>query len=72
MSNDRSDKGKFFLAMSVVMSAPCKDCGDRYLGCHDRCERYLAAVEETEMIKRKKREIRETNEYFVQRKRKRK
>lgn len=54
------------------MSAPCKNYEDRYLGCHDRCERYLAAVEEAERTKRKKREIRETNEYFVQRKRKRK
>lgn len=20
---------------------PCKDCPDRYLGCHDHCRRYL-------------------------------
>lgn len=20
---------------------PCKNCPDRYLGCHDHCERYL-------------------------------
>ena len=22
------------------MSAPCKDCGKRRLGCHDECEAY--------------------------------
>lgn len=21
--------------------APCKDCKDRYVGCHGECERYL-------------------------------
>lgn len=21
-------------------NAPCKDCSDRYLGCHDKCEKY--------------------------------
>ena len=21
-------------------NAPCKDCKDRYLGCHDKCDRY--------------------------------
>ena len=20
---------------------PCKDCSDRYLGCHDHCRKYL-------------------------------
>lgn len=20
--------------------APCKDCGDRFLGCHDKCDKY--------------------------------
>lgn len=24
------------------MSFPCKDCADRYPGCHDHCERYKA------------------------------
>ena len=28
----------------VIMSkpkAPCKECTDRYLGCHDRCNTYI-------------------------------
>ena len=23
------------------MKAPCKDCENRYVGCHGRCEKYL-------------------------------
>lgn len=25
-----------------VGPAPCKDCPDRFLGCHDHCEKYIA------------------------------
>lgn len=24
----------------MLPQSPCKDCPDRYLGCHDRCEKY--------------------------------
>ena len=24
------------------MTYPCKNCTERYLGCHDRCEKYQA------------------------------
>jgi hypothetical protein len=24
------------------LSAPCKDCPDRYVGCHSKCEKYIA------------------------------
>lgn len=24
------------------MNAPCKDCPDRYVGCHSQCEKYQA------------------------------
>lgn len=30
------------------MSSPCKDCPDRILGCHGRCERYKAFRAERE------------------------
>ncbi len=26
--------------MSII-NAPCKDCPDRAMGCHDRCKKYL-------------------------------
>ena len=30
------------------MKAPCKDCEDRELGCHEKCDRYLAYRQEIE------------------------
>ena len=24
----------------IQMNAPCKDCPERYLGCHQNCEKY--------------------------------
>jgi hypothetical protein len=34
-------------------NAPCKDCKDRYIGCHGKCERYAEFKEEGERIKEK-------------------
>lgn len=28
--------------MYAPKQSPCKDCPDRVLGCHDRCEKYQA------------------------------
>lgn len=25
-----------------MLLSPCKDCPDRYLGCHSECEKYIA------------------------------
>ena len=30
------------------MKSPCKDCPDRYVGCHERCSKYLAYKAERE------------------------
>ena len=30
------------------MRSPCKNCSDRCLGCHDRCDRYQAFRTECE------------------------
>lgn len=27
------------------MMSPCKDCGDREIGCHSKCEKYKAFKE---------------------------
>lgn len=32
------------------MKAPCKGCGDRKIGCHARCEKYLEFRKEREAI----------------------
>lgn len=34
------------------MLAPCKDCKDREIGCHSKCERYKEFVEENEKLKK--------------------
>ena len=25
-----------------MLKAPCQDCPDRYLGCHDSCQKYIS------------------------------
>jgi hypothetical protein len=30
---------------------PCKDCPDRAVGCHSKCEKYLAAHRENEKLR---------------------
>lgn len=37
--------------------APCKDCGDRQLMCHSKCDKYLRYLEENEKYKKQRREI---------------
>lgn len=31
-----------------MLNAPCKDCPDRYVGCHSQCEKYQAFHKERE------------------------
>lgn len=35
------------------MKAPCKDCEDREIGCHEKCDRYQAYRQEIEERKPK-------------------
>lgn len=48
---------------------PCKDCSERALGCHDRCERYASAKAKAEARKAVERERRQiigaANEYTI-------
>lgn len=37
----------------------CKGCGDRYIGCHDRCEKYRAFKANRKAENEKKREYRD-------------
>lgn len=39
-----------------MASFPCKDCNDKYLGCHAKCEEYLEAKKNHEKEKEAKRE----------------
>lgn len=36
--------------------APCKDCEDRYVGCHSDCDKYSEYVRYKEKLKQKERE----------------
>ena len=31
--------------------APCKDCKDRHIGCHSKCEKYLEYKKEVQKAK---------------------
>lgn len=44
-------------------TAPCKDCPDRYLGCHSECERYADFCRELERIRAARKEGSELNAY---------
>lgn len=35
------------------MTAPCKDCIERKIGCHSDCKRYINYIEYKHYIKRK-------------------
>lgn len=39
-----------------MSSAPCKNCGDRHLGCHSTCENYISwkgQIDEANKARRK-------------------
>lgn len=38
------------------MVAPCKDCTDRELGCHSKCEKYKAFKEWNDQAREKRRQ----------------
>jgi len=45
------------------ISGCCRDCTERYLGCHDHCKKYLSAREEWREYSDKLRQARKINEY---------
>ena len=40
----------------MLMIAPCKDCSDRFVGCHSVCPRYAEFREECEARRKKRAE----------------
>lgn len=36
------------------MTAPCKNCKDRYLGCHSECEKYIAYKDDRQAMHKRK------------------
>lgn len=44
---------------------PCKDCKERYLGCHSKCEKYQNAKKRNDELREKERMEKYTNyEYW--------
>lgn len=41
-----------------MKNSTCKDCNERYLGCHDSCEKYQAYKEQCRSVNNKEREDR--------------
>ena len=37
--------------MRGLKNAPCKECTERYPGCHDHCQRFLALKQEYDSYK---------------------
>ena len=37
-------------------NSPCKDCSERYLGCHDRCPKYASFKMKNKEIEKKRKE----------------
>lgn len=47
------------------MKAPCKDCPDRCMACHDNCPKYQAFVAEKHRISEIKRQLHHEEEYEI-------
>ena len=45
--------------------SPCKDCGDRQLGCHSVCDKYMAYREYMDSVCRKRIEANGANAYQI-------
>lgn len=46
---------------------PCKDCKKRELGCHSKCQEYIAAVEEQRKISKDRLKAFDVNDYVFKR-----
>lgn len=45
--------------------APCKDCADRHLACHDNCPKYRAFIDEKRRVAEIKRKAHHEEEYEI-------
>lgn len=49
----------------MSVSEPCKNCPDRYLGCHSNCDKYKQFKKEIAERKRKNQKGREYFNYLI-------
>ena len=58
----------------MMIESPCKDCRDRELHCHGKCEKYIeykvAASDERKAIDRKRQKYTDVSNYIKERKEK--
>lgn len=45
-------------------SSPCKDCPDRYVGCHSKCNKYIDYKLKLEKYKEEQREKKYVNKQY--------
>lgn len=50
--------------MTKSYDSPCKDCQERYLGCHSKCEKYIKYHEANLERQKKIQELHEMNNDF--------
>lgn len=46
------------------MKVPCKDCADRHIGCHSKCEKYKAFDEERKKICDLRRKMKDDDDLY--------
>ena len=47
------------------MTAPCKECTERKLGCHTTCDKYQEFNKQRELIRQNRLKSFQKDEYFI-------
>ena len=50
----------------MSLSAPCKDCGDRVIGCHSTCDKYKQFANERKEYVRKVNACRRKDREYIE------
>ena len=50
----------------MSLSAPCKDCGDRVIGCHSTCDKYKQFADERKEYVRKVKACRRKDREYLE------
>lgn len=50
-----------------MLTPPCKDCPERYLGCHSSCEKYQMFREERNKFNSEKKAKEDSENWFAKR-----
>lgn len=54
--------------MPSLTPSPCKDCEDKYIGCHADCEKYIEYTKRQKELKKKVDAERRINSVYIDRK----